>query len=106
LLTFGVMGLLTIRINFYNLVVMPAVVGLGIDASIHLWHSRKHGAIGATSKGAIYSALTTAGAFAGLLVARHAGLRSIGTLGVVATLACVAVAIVALGWPREKLPPK
>lgn len=101
LLTFGIMGLATIRINFYNLVVMPAVVGLGIDASIHLWHSRKHGAIGATSKGAIYSALTTAGAFAGLLVARHAGLRSIGTLGVVATLSCVGVAIVALGWPRK-----
>ncbi len=101
LLTFGVMGIAAIRINFYNLVVMPAVIGLGIDASIHLWHSRKHGAIGATSKGAIYSALTTAGAFAGLLVARHAGLRSIGTLGVVATLCGVAVAIVALGWPRK-----
>lgn len=101
LLTFGVMGTWPIRINFYNLVVMPAVVGLGIDASIHLWHARRLGAVSATSKGALLSALTTAGGFAGLLVATHGGLRSIGLLGTFATLCCVVVALVALGWPRR-----
>lgn len=101
LLTFGVMGVWPIRINFYNLVVMPAVVGLGIDASIHLWHARRLGAVTATSKAALVSALTTAGGFAGLLVATHGGLRSIGLLGTFATLCCVAVALVALGWPRR-----
>lgn len=101
LLTFGVMGTWPIRINFYNLVVMPAVVGLGIDASIHLWHARRLGAVSATSKAALVSALTTAGGFAGLLVATHGGLRSIGLLGTFATLCCVVVALVALGWPRR-----
>lgn len=101
LLTFGVMGMWPIRINFYNLVVMPAVVGLGIDASIHLWHSRAVGATGATSKAALVSALTTAGGFSGLLISSHGGLRSIGLLGVIATLCCVVVAIIALGWPRR-----
>ncbi len=100
LLTFGVMGMWPIRINFYNLVVMPAVVGLGIDASIHLWHARKSSAVGATSKAALVSALTTAGGFSGLTISEHGGLRSIGLLGVTATLCCVLVAIVALGWPR------
>ena len=100
LLTFGVMGLWPIRINFYNLVVMPAVVGLGIDASIHLWHARKSASLGATSKAALISAMTTAGGFSGLIISTHGGLRSIGLLGVTATLCCVAVAIVALGWPR------
>ncbi|MBL4687904.1 MAG: MMPL family transporter [Nannocystaceae bacterium] len=100
LLTFGVMGLWPIRINFYNLVVMPAVVGLGIDASIHLWHARKSAAVGATSKAALISALTTAGGFSGLIISQHGGLRSIGLLGVTATLCCVLVAIAVLGWPR------
>lgn len=102
LLTFGVMGLLPIKINFYNLVVMPAVVGLGIDASIHLWHARASGSVGATSKAALVSALTTAGGFSGLIISAHGGLRSIGLLGVTATLCCVLVAIIALGWPRAR----
>lgn len=101
LLTFGIMGLWPIRINFYNLVVMPAVVGLGIDASIHLWHARRSAGVGATSKAALISALTTAGGFSGLIVSSHGGLKSIGLLGVTATLCCVVVAVVALGWPRK-----
>ncbi len=101
LLTFGVMGLWPIRINFYNLVVMPAVVGLGIDASIHLWHARRSRGVGATSRAALISALTTAGGFSGLIVSDHGGLKSIGLLGVTATLCCVVVAVVALGWPRK-----
>jgi hypothetical protein len=100
------MGLWSIDINFYNLVVMPAVVGLGIDASIHLWHARQFGGLQATSKAALISALTTAGGFAGLLVSQHLGLRSIGLLGVVATLGCVLVAVVLLGvGPRGSAPP-
>jgi len=98
-LTFGIMGLWPIRIDFYNLVVMPAVVGLGIDASIHLWHARKLGAIAATSKGALVSALTTAGGFGGLVFVAHKGLVSIGLLGVVATLSCVLVAVSLLAVP-------
>lgn len=101
LLTFGVMGLWPIRINFYNLVVMPAVVGLGIDASIHLWHARRSGSVVATTKAALVSALTTAGGFSGLIISQHGGLKSIGLLGVTATLCCVVVAVIALGWPRE-----
>ena len=104
LLTFGLMGLWPIRINFYNLVVMPAVVGLGIDASIHLWHARKSGTRGPTARAAIVSALTTSGGFAGLLIAAHGGLHSIGLLGVVATMSCVSIAVVALGWPRADSP--
>lgn len=101
-LSFGVMGIGHVWINFYNLVVMPAVIGLGIDASIHLWHSRKLGTVSATAKAALVSALTTAGGFAGLLAAKHGGLRTIGELGVIATLACVLTALVVLGWPQAR----
>lgn len=102
--TFGAMGLLPLPINFYNLVVMPAVVGLGIDASIHLWHARSRAGpvVGATSAAALISALTTAGGFAGLWMATHPGLRSIAHLGVLATLATVVVAVALLGTPARE----
>ncbi|KIG17227.1 hypothetical protein DB30_03540 [Enhygromyxa salina] len=98
----AVMGLWPMRLNFFNLVVMPAVVGLGIDASIHLWHGRKRASLAATSKASLLSALTTVAGFSGLLAANHAGLRSIGEVGVMAIVACVGVAFLALYPIRTK----
>ncbi|MGB1698798.1 MAG: MMPL family transporter [Nannocystaceae bacterium] len=90
------MGVVPIHLNFFNLVVMPAVLGLSIDTSIHLWHARTKVTVGQTSRATLISALTTMGGFAGLLVAEHPGLRSIGTLGVVSVLSCVSVAFLVL----------
>lgn len=95
-LTLAVMGTWPLRLNFFNLVVMPAVIGLGIDASIHLWHGRERPSLAATSKASVLAALTTIGGFSGLLAAEHVGLRSIGEVGVLAILSCVGVAFVAL----------
>ncbi|NVB40924.1 MMPL family transporter [Pseudenhygromyxa sp. WMMC2535] len=90
------MGLWPLHLNFFNLVVMPAVVGLGIDASIHLWHARTRPNLGATGRASLIAALTTVAGFSGLLAAEHAGLRSIGEVGVAAILICVGVAFLAL----------
>jgi uncharacterized protein len=95
-LVLAVMGLWPLRLNFFNLVVMPAVVGLGIDASIHLWHGRQRASLAATGKASLLASLTTVAGFSGLLAAEHAGLRSIGELGVVAIVACVGIAFLAL----------
>lgn len=95
-LAVAVMGLWPIHLNFFNLVVMPAVIGLGIDTSIHLWHGRKKPSLAATGKAAMLSALTTIAGFSGMLAAKHAGLHSIGEVGVMAILTCVGVAFLAL----------
>lgn len=92
----AVMGLWPLHLNFFNLVVMPAVIGLGIDTSIHLWHGRDKHSLAATGKAALLSALTTVAGFSGLLAAHHAGLRSIGEVGVMAIVTCVGVAFLAL----------
>ncbi len=99
-LTIGLMGMIPLRLNFFNLVVMPAVVGLGIDASIHLWHGRTLTSLGATSRAAMLAALTTIAGFSGLLAAQHLGLRSIGELGILALSICVATAFLVL-YPIE-----
>jgi predicted RND superfamily exporter protein len=95
-LAVAVMGLWPFHLNFFNLVVMPAVIGLGIDTSIHLWHGREKHSLAATGKAALLSALTTVAGFSGLLAAHHAGLRSIGEVGVMAIVTCVGVAFLAL----------
>lgn len=95
-LVLALMGLWPLRLNFFNVVVMPAVIGLGIDASIHLWHARERASLGATGKASVLAALTTVAGFSGLLAAEHAGLRSIGEVGVLAIFACVVVAFIAL----------
>jgi predicted RND superfamily exporter protein len=95
-LAIAVMGLWPFHLNFFNLVVMPAVIGLGIDTSIHIWHGREKHSLAATGKAALLSALTTVAGFSGLLAAQHAGLRSIGEVGVMAILTCVGVAFLAL----------
>ena len=95
-LAIGVMGLWPLHINFFNLVVMPAVIGLSIDASIHLWHARGQATAGATGQASLIAAMPTIAGFAGLLVARHPGLRSIGEVGVTSVALCVGVAFLAL----------
>lgn len=96
LLTLGVMGELPLRLNFFNLVVMPAVVGLGIDASIHLWHARTRPNLAATSRASLLAAVTTIAGFSGLLSASHLGMRSIGEVGILALTLCVGVAFLTL----------
>jgi predicted RND superfamily exporter protein len=95
-LTLGVMGLWPMHVNFFNLAVMPAVVGLGIDASIHLWHARGNDSLKATGRASLIAALTTIAGFAGMLAAKHPGLHSIGQLGVVAIILSVGVAFLML----------
>jgi predicted RND superfamily exporter protein len=95
-LALALMGLWPLHLNFFNLVVMPAVIGLSIDASIHLWHARGRKTAGATGRASLIAAMTTIGGFAGLLAARHPGLRSIGEVGVACVALCVGVAFLAL----------
>ncbi len=97
----GVMGLWPLHFNFFNLVVMPAVIGLSIDASIHLWHARTRPDLAATAKASLLAAGTTCAGFGGLLIAEHPGLRSIGEVGVAAVAIAVAVAFLAL-YPRRR----
>jgi uncharacterized protein len=84
------MEFLGLKLNFYNLVVLPAVLGIGNDAGVHLVHRYReegHGSIMAvvrsTGEHVTVGSLTTMIGFAGLMLSFHPGLRSIGELAVV-----------------------
>lgn len=84
-----IMVVLGAKLNFYNLIVLPAVLGIGNDAGVHLVHRYREEGRGSimrvlrsTGEHVAMGSLTTMVGFAGLLLSFHPGLESIGLLAV------------------------
>lgn len=84
---FGVMMVFGLKFNFYNLVVLPAILGIGCDNGVHLAHRfRDEGrksmweVLSSTGQHITVGSLTTMLGFAGLLFTNHPGLQSIGIM--------------------------
>ncbi len=83
------MEVFAIKLNFYNLIVLPAVLGIGNDAGVHLVHRYREEGKGSimrvlrsTGEHVTMGSLTTMMGFAGLLLSFHPGLNTIGQLAV------------------------
>lgn len=99
LLARALMGIFDVRIGLYNMVVLPMILGLGIDGVIHLVHRARHSPLGnvmealrTTGVAILASGLTTAAGFVGLLFVGHLGVRSIGALALIG-IASVLIAV-------------
>jgi predicted RND superfamily exporter protein len=98
-----VIELFDIKLNFYNLVVLPAVLGIGNDAGVHIVHRyREEGAgsilqtLRSTGEHVAMGSLTTIIGFGGLLLSFHPGLHSIGLLAVIGIGTTLVAALVFL----------
>ena len=81
----GAMALLDIRINFINAVILPMIIGMGIDNSVHLIHryleeGRKDPihALRTTGRAMTMCTLTTILGFGSLVTARYQALTTMG----------------------------
>ncbi len=97
------MAMLGMRLNFYNMVVLPAVIGIGNDAGAHIVHRYREEGPGSlllvlrsTGEHVTVGALTTMIGFAGLLLSIHPGLQSIGALAIIGIATTLLAALVAL----------
>lgn len=77
--------LLDLTFNFANVIVLPLLLGLGVDAGIHYVRRAFEGGsqideTGSTGQAVLLSALTTIGSFGTLMVSSHAGTASMGQL--------------------------
>ncbi len=95
LLTGGTMSALGMDFNFANLVVLPLLLGAGVDSGIHLVHRARteseHLLDGITARAVFYSAMTTMVSFVSLTFSGHRGIAALGKLlviGMVLMLAC------------------
>lgn len=91
----GGMFLFDVQLNFINAVVLPNLLAIAVDNSVHLYHRYEEEGPGSLGKvvrntglAAVVATLSNAAGYGALLVASHQGLRSIGQialLGVVCT---------------------
>ena len=99
---FGIIGLLNLPLNPANMIVLPLVVGIGIDNGIHLIHDFRHRGKGeymvssATATGILITTLTTFVGFGSLMVASHRGLQSLGRVFVIGVGCCMLTAMIVL----------
>ncbi|WP_445664861.1 efflux RND transporter permease subunit [Fodinibius sp. AD559] len=90
LLLFGIMMLTGMNFNFYNLVVLPAILGIGEDNGVHLasryreeGKNRMWDVLSSTGQHVTVGSLTTMLGFSGLLFTNHPGLQSLGMMAVI-----------------------
>ncbi|GIW40919.1 MAG: hypothetical protein KatS3mg076_1496 [Candidatus Binatia bacterium] len=110
--TCAAMVLLGWKFNFANVVVLPLLLGVGVDSGIHLVHRSRLGLDSAgallrssTARGVFYSALTTLASFGSLALSHHRGVESLGkvlTLGMALTLLANLVVLPALLDARRR----
>jgi len=106
LLTGAASALLGVSINFADVIVIPLLLGMGVDSGIHLVHRHRTAAPSdgnllhtTTARAVAFSALTTIASFGTLAFSSHPGMASLGqllTLGIVFVLVCNLVVLPAL----------
>jgi hypothetical protein len=99
----GLMPLIGLKLNFYNVIVVPLLLGMGIDHGVHMY-SRfvEQGRTGLMkiiheTGGAIFMAtVTTIIGFGGMFFADHVGLETMGELAMIGMALAFVAAVVTL----------
>ena len=94
--TVGVLAALRIDFNPANLIVLPLILGIGVDDGVHILHGLRssHGRLPpATIHALTMTSLTSVIGFGSLAMAAHQGLASLGVTLVVGVTACYVVSV-------------
>jgi predicted RND superfamily exporter protein len=98
----GAMHLFDVHLNFMNCVVLPNLLAIAVDNSVHLYHRYEEegpGSLGRvlrqTGFAALVATLTNGAGYGALMTAHHEGLRSIGHVAVLGVV-CTAIGTTAL----------
>jgi predicted RND superfamily exporter protein len=106
--TFAMMWSTGAMLNAANIVVLPLIIGIGVDAGVHVmhrWHqsAAEHGGVAVmkdivegTGGAVMIASITTMLGFAGMLIPDHGGIRSLGYIMVIGVGCSLLVTIVVL----------
>jgi predicted RND superfamily exporter protein len=90
--------LLHVRVHVYDALVLPVLVGITVDESMFLLHALRTdtpaAAMRREGRAVVTTALTTAAGFGALLTCGFPGLRDLGTIGVLGTIAGLCASLV------------
>ncbi len=97
------MYLAGMKFNLFNIVVIPSVIGIGVDNGVHIYHRYLEEGAGSlnfvlknTGLAILMTTTTTIVGYSGLILANHPGLNSIGNLAVIGITSTFLTAIVVL----------
>ncbi|MBW2278117.1 MAG: hypothetical protein JRF63_11520, partial [Deltaproteobacteria bacterium] len=86
----GTIRALGMELNMFNIVVLPSIIGIGIDNAVHIFHRYETEGLGSvplvirnTGAAALLASLTTGVGFGSALISHHVGLGTLGLLAVV-----------------------
>jgi len=110
----GIMAFYEIQLNVVNMVVLPTVLGIGVDNGIHIFQRyREEGytnvreVIMTTGGAAFLTTATTLLGFAGTLAAQNGGLQSLGLAASIGLGACLVSSLTVfpalLSWVGRRL---
>ncbi|VAW07391.1 hypothetical protein MNBD_ALPHA05-129 [hydrothermal vent metagenome] len=97
LVTLGIMGATGLSLSIVNMVILPSLIGISVDNTIHIFHrfdSEGSAAdisqiMSSTGRAAVLTTLTTLIGFGGLVTASMGGLRSMGLLAIIGFTTCL-----------------
>jgi predicted RND superfamily exporter protein len=83
--TLGATVLISMPLNYANIIALPLLVGLGVDNGIHVVHRMRTDSVAqlfdtSTMRAVLASALTTVASFGNLAFSSHVGTASMGVL--------------------------
>jgi hopanoid biosynthesis associated RND transporter like protein HpnN len=98
-MTFGVLVLMKVDLNPANLILLPLILGIGVDGGVHVVHDfrlqrRRYRTSSSTINAIILTATTSMAGFGSLMVAKHRGLYSLGLVLTVGVTCCLFIALV------------
>ncbi len=101
-ITFGLLVILDIPLNPANLIILPLILGIGVDNGVHIIHDcrsqsdRIYCTTPSTINAIMLTSLTTMVGFGSMMVAAHRGLYSLGAVLTIGVGACLFVSLVTL----------
>ncbi|OGQ44820.1 MAG: hypothetical protein A3H42_04160 [Deltaproteobacteria bacterium RIFCSPLOWO2_02_FULL_46_8] len=97
----GAIGLLNIKINFFNFIAIPTTFGIGVDYGVNIYQRYKLEGKGSlpkvlnTTGGAVtLCSITTIIGYFTLIIAKSQALVSFGWIGIIGEVTCLAAAMV------------
>ena len=101
LVMFGILAMTSIDLNPANLIVLPLILGIGVDDGVHVVHDfrMKQGhykTSPSTINAIVMTSLTSMIGFGSMMVATHRGLYSVGLVLVIGVGCCLFVSLVTL----------
>jgi predicted RND superfamily exporter protein len=97
----GVLGWLGIPLNPANMIVLPLILGIGIDDGVHVVHdflgrSGPYRVSRSTASAVVLTSATTMVGFGSMMLARHRGLQSLGQVLTLGVLCCLVTSLAGL----------